>query len=134
MFGGALTMFESEEVKEKKKVDYTGLILAAILAPVLILFIHFGKGELGRAVCIDLGSILFAMKIRWDLKNRFWYWGIVAILLALHVPLLPFVHWPGGWVPAIVSLPFAVVDCLIVLGSLRFVEKYIVKSPPPQEV
>jgi hypothetical protein len=126
-------MFESGEVKEKKPVDYTGLILAAILAPVLILFIHFGKGEVGRAVCIDLGSILFAMKIRWDLRNRIWYWAVVVLLLALHVPLFLFIHWPGGWVPAIAALPFAVVDCLIVLGSLRFVEKYIVKTPPPEE-
>lgn len=127
-------MFESVEKKEKKEVDYTGLIIAAILAPVLILFIELGKGELGRAACIDLGSILFAMKIRWDLRNRVWYWAIVLVLIPLHIPLLLLVHWPGGWVPAIVSLPFAVVDCLIVLGSFRFVEKYIIKSPPAEEV
>jgi hypothetical protein len=119
-------MFETFEQDQKRKVDYTGLIIAAILAPILILFIELGKGELGRAACVDLGSILFAMKIRWDLRMRFWYWAIVLVLISLHIPLLLLVHWPEGWVPAIVSLPFAVVDCLIVLGSLRLVEKHMV--------
>ena len=121
------------EIKNDKRVDYSGLIIGVILSPVLLLFIYFGKGEIGRAACIALAGILFAIKIRWDLRNRLWFWGIIAVLLALHIPLLLLVRWPSGWVPAMAALPFALADFLIVLGSARFVEKFIVKSPPTEE-
>jgi hypothetical protein len=116
-----------------KRVDYSGLIIGLILAPVLILFIHFGKGEIGRAVCIDLAAILVAIRLRWHLKKHFWFWGIIVVLLALHVPLLLFIPWPSGWFPAVVALPFAVVDCLIVLWAVQFVGRFILKTPSSDE-
>lgn len=119
------------ETGSDKRVNYSGFIIGAILSPVLLLFIYFGKGEMGRAACIGLAGILLAIKIRWDLRNRFWFWGIIAVLLALHIPLLLLIRWPSGWVPAIAALPFALADFLIVLGAVRFVEKFILKTVPP---
>ena len=121
------------EDDDDKRTDYTGVIIGLLVIPVLELFIRLGKGEIGRAVCIDLVGILVAIRLRWDLKKYPWFWGIIALLLALHVPLLLFVPWPSGWVPAIVAMPFAVLDCMIVLGAVRFAERYIFKISPPDE-
>ena len=121
------------EIKSNNRVDYSGLIIGIILSPVLLLFIYFGKGEIGRAACIALAGILFAIKKRWDLRNQFWFWRIIALLVVLHIPLLLLVRWPSGWVPAIAALPFALADFLIVVGAARFVEKFILKTPRPDE-
>jgi len=113
----------------EKKRDYTGMAIGLILLPVLIVFIYFNKGELGRAVCTDLGAVLIAMHLRWELKRHPWFWGTIAFLLALHIPLLLIVRWPEGWISGAVALPFAAVDCLIVLGSLRLVENLFSRNP-----
>src|ERR1035441_3449302 len=99
---------------EKKPTDYTGVIIGAILLPVLLLFIYLGKEDMGRTVCVVLGMIMLAIRIRWDLRKRFWFWGIIICLLALHVPLFFIVQWPNGWLPAIGLLPIGVADCLII--------------------
>ena len=123
-------MYEHEE---KKQVDYSGVVIAVILAPVLLLFIHFGKGELGRAVVIVLFCIILAIKMRWDLRRHLWFWGIVVLLSVLHIPLLLYVTWPSGWVPALVATPIALADILIILGAVGFVEKVLLKTSPPDD-
>ena len=121
-------MFEQlEEPEEQKRTDYTGVIIGLILLPVLFLFIYLGKEDMGRAVFLGIGAMLVAIRVRWDLRKRIWFWGIIIVLLALHIPLLLLARWPHGWLPAIGWLPIAVADCLIVLGAVRLVEKLIVK-------
>ncbi len=119
-----------------KRTDYTGVIIGALLLPVILLFIYFGKEDMGRSVSIVLAAVMVAARIRWDLRRRVWFWGIIVAVLALHVPLLLLVRWPhglNGWLPAVGTLPIALADCLIILGAVRFVERFIVKSPPSAE-
>ena len=66
---------------------------------------------------------MVGIRIRWDLRSRIWFWGVIVLLLALHLPLFLLIQWPHGWVPAVVMLPVALVDCLIFLGIVRLVEK-----------
>jgi hypothetical protein len=58
------------ENHEKKPTDYTGLIIAAILVPVLLLFIYFGNEDLGLTVFIALAAVMLAIRIRWDLRRQ----------------------------------------------------------------
>jgi hypothetical protein len=118
----------------KKPTDYTGVIIAAILAPVYLIFYLLGQEEMGRSVFIVLGMTMLAIRVRWDLRRHFWFWAIIVVLLALHIPLLFLVRWPHGWLPAIGTLPIGLADVLIILGAVRFVEKFIVKAPPAEEV
>lgn len=62
---------EENEQPKKKRTDYTGVIIGAILLPVLLLFIHLDKQEMGRSVCIVLGMIMLAIRVRWDLPSGF---------------------------------------------------------------
>jgi hypothetical protein len=120
--------------QEKQSTDYTGVVIGIILLPVLLLFYYFGKEDMGRAVFLVLGAILFAIRIRWDLRRHFWFWGVIVLVLALHVPLFFIARWPHGWLPAVGWLPIALADCLIILGIVRFVAKFIVRTPPAEEV
>jgi len=123
----------TSDTLKKKRTDYTGVIIGAILVPVLVLFIHLGKQDMGESVCIVLGMMMLAIRIRWDLRKHLWFWGITVLLLVLHIPLFILVRWPPGWTPAIAMLPIGAADCLIIVGVVRFVEKFIVKSPPRDE-
>ena len=122
-------MFEQmAEPKEKKPTDYTGVIVGVIVVPVVLLFIHLGKEDVGRSVSIGLVTTLIAIRIRWDLRKHFWFWGTIVVLSLLQLPLVFALRWPSGWIPAIGTLPIALVDCLVILGGVRLVEKLMTKN------
>ncbi len=124
------------ETTKRKRTDYTGVIIGAIVTPVYILFWLYGKEELGRSAAIVLAMTMIAVRVRWDLRKRLWFWAIILSLLALHVPLLFLFRWPHGyhgWLPAVGTLPIGLADVLIILGAVRLVEKLLVKSPPTGE-
>jgi hypothetical protein len=43
--------------------------------------------------------------------------------VAIHVPLILLVPWSSRWIPAIIKLPFCIVDLLLILGIISTVEK-----------
>jgi peptidoglycan/LPS O-acetylase OafA/YrhL len=99
----------------------------------MLFFTYIGRDDMGRSVAISLGMIMLAVRIRWDLRRRFWFWGIVVLVLLLHVPLFFLVQWPKGWFYHKGMLPVALVDLVIILGAVRLVEKFIFKNTPPDE-
>jgi hypothetical protein len=122
-------MFERDPREAKALTDYTGLKIGAILLPMLLLFIYLGKADMGLAVFIVLGVGIVAIKIRWNLRKHIWFWAIIAIILALHVPLVFIVRWPQGSVPTLFyTLPFGLVDFLIISGALKLAEKLFSNS------
>ena len=124
-------MFDYEQApkEEKKPTDYTGLIFAAILAPVFLLFIYLGKVDMGLTVFIVLGMIMFAIKIRWKLRKHVWFWAIIAFILALHIPLFSIVRWPQSNIPTIAyALPFGIADFVLVMGAVGLAEKFFSKG------
>ena len=110
-----------------RRTDWTGPIIVLILSPVLLFFIYIGKGDLGRSVAVGLGMILLAIRARWDLRGHAWFWATVVFVLALHIPLFLVIRWPPGWTPGVVVWPFAVVDVVVILGTVRLVETFMAK-------
>ena len=100
------------------------------LAPVLLLFIYFGKGDMGLAVFSVLGVSIFAIKMRWkNLRKHIWFWAIIAVILGLHIPLFFMVRWPQGNMPTLFyTLPIGIADFLIISGALRLAEKFFSKA------
>jgi hypothetical protein len=125
-----------EDEDSKKRTDWSGVIIGLLILPVLVLFTHFGRDDLGRSVGFDLGAILVAVRMRWDLRNHWWFWGAIVLMFTLHIPLYFLIHWPKGWIPAIAVVPFAYADYLITMGAVLLVEKIVAwrwsnpESPP----
>jgi hypothetical protein len=127
-------MFERDPREAKTLTDYTGLKIGAILMPMLLLFIYFGKADMGLTLYIVSGVCIGAIKIRWNLRKHIWFWAIIAAIFALHVPLFFIVRWPNGKTPGLLyGLPFALVDFLIISGALRLAENFFLKGSSPTD-
>lgn len=124
-------MFEQiAELRKKRKMDYTGFVIVAVIVPVYLLFAHLGKEQMGKSAILVLTAVMFAIRIYWDLRRRLWFWATILSLLALHLPLRFLLPWPSGWLPIELTLPVALADFLIVLGAARLIGKHTSQSPP----
>ncbi len=120
---------EIERPQEERRTDYTGLKILGIVAPVFFLFVYLGKAEMGFTVVLILGMILLAIKLHWRLRNHFWFWASIAIVLALHFPLLFLIRWPDTKTPTIAySMPFGIADFLIISGAIRLSKRLFLKD------
>ncbi len=122
-------MFDYESPKPKEPVDYTGLKIGAMLLPVFFLITFLYNADAGLAASIVLGMIILAIKIRWNLRKHIWFWAVIAVILALHVPLVFMVRRPQGNVPTLFyTMPVGIADFLIISGALSLAEKLFSKG------
>ena len=123
-------MFDDEpQVKEREPVDYTGPKVVAILAPVFFLVAYLSDKDTGLTVCLVLGAVILAIKLRWKLRKHVWFWAIIVLILALHIPLFFLVRWKQGNIPTLAfSLPIGIVDFLLIMGAIGFAEKFFPKG------
>ena len=121
-------MFDGDPPKEKKPVDYTGLKIVGMLAPVFFLITFLTNADVGLAACVVLGMVMLAIKIRWQLRKRVWFWAIIGFILALHVPLVLMVRWPQGNVPTLFyTMPLGIADFALISGALALAERFFSK-------
>jgi len=122
-------MFDYEAPKEKGRADWSGTIIGAMLLPVLFFFIYLGKAEVGFTACIVLAMFMIAVRLRWELRRYAWFWGTIAFVLLLHIPLLFVIHWPQSNVPTIAySLPLGIADFLLISGAISLAQKVFAKN------
>jgi hypothetical protein len=122
-------MFDYDPPREKEPVDYTGLKIGVMSLPVFLLVTLLRNAEAGLAASIVSVAILFAIKIRWNLRKHVWFWAIIAIILALHVPLVFMARLPQGNTPTLFyTMPLGIADFLIISGALGTAEKLFLKN------
>jgi hypothetical protein len=126
-------MFDYESPKEKEPVDYTGLKIAAVTAPVFFLVTYLYNADTGLAACIVLDVIIFAIKLRWHLRKHAWFWAIIALILALHVPLVFMVQWPKNAPTIFYAMPIGIADFLIISGALKLAESLMSSGSPSND-
>lgn len=127
-------MNESDkEEPEEKKTDYTGLIAAAATLPVLLYFRHIGKFDLGLNIGICLGVNIIAIRFRWSLRRRVWFWLVMALVVAVELPLVLMIPWPKEWVPGVALLPIALVVFVVAMGAIQLAQKLFGKSTSGEE-
>jgi hypothetical protein len=117
-----------EESSRGIKNFFWAITAVVLTSPLFLLFDQQGKPGTGRAAWICAGMFLIAMKVRWELRSRPWFWIAVAVLLALHLPLILLVPWTSRWIPAVGILPIGILDLAIILGCIALVEKLVKSS------
>jgi hypothetical protein len=74
-----------------------------------------------------------AIRMRWELRNRPWFWMTIILVLLAQVPLILIIPFPRIIANRITLLPLGFANFLIIVGAIRLVEKIIVKAPPADE-
>lgn|ERR1035441_8353576 len=99
--------------------------LAAVAAasPVIPLLGYLGRPELERPAFYATATLAVAVEVCRDLRRRLWFWVSIVLLAALHVPLVMLLPWRAGWVPAPIILMFVVLDLIVMLTIIGFIEK-----------
>jgi hypothetical protein len=76
--------------------------------------------------------IAIAVRLNWNLKKYVWFWATIALVLALHVPLLSKIQWTTAKVHTI-AFPLALADFLVVSGAIRLAQMLFSKDTPSAE-
>lgn len=108
---------------ERKRRDWSGVIIGAVILPVYLVFHFLGKEDMGRTAALVLGMSLLAVRLRWKLRKHVWFWATVIAVFCLHIPLILRFRWPDRWISGTELLPFGLADLLIMLGCIWLVEK-----------
>jgi hypothetical protein len=117
-----------DDVSAAKKLRLPGwgvlcLIVGAL--PIYWLFDHFGKLDVALPTLNCVAMLVFAMAVKWKLRRHVCFWITMAILAALHVPLVLFVPWTTKWVPAIAIAAIDSGDLIVMLAILSVVGKVV---------
>jgi len=118
---------------QKMRLPWWG-VLCGIIGSTLSawLFDHFGRLDLALPTLISIGTLGFAIAIKWKLRGHVWFWITMTAIVAFHVPLILFVPWTTKWVPAPLLVPFCIADLIVILAIVSIVEKFV-ESPKPSE-
>ena len=126
--------YDQSPPERQGRADWTGTIIGALLAPVFFFFVYLGMAEMGFTVCIVLGMVVLAIKLRWKLRRHAWFWITIALVLVLHIPFFFIVRWPQTKIPTIAfSMPLGIADFLLISGAISLAEKLFSKGHPSDE-
>ena len=125
----SMVVNEQDSMERRRRTDWTGIIVTALMSPVFFLFVYLGKAEIGFTAYIVACVAAVAIKLRWKSRKHLWFWVTIALVLVVQIPLLFIVRWPRTNVPTIVySVPFGIVEFLSISGALRLAQRMFSKG------
>jgi hypothetical protein len=89
------------------------------------LFDHLGRFDLALPTMNGVAVFGFAIAVKRELSRRAWFWITMAVIAALHVPLILFVPWTTRWVPALAIAAIDSADFCVILTILSVVGKFM---------
>ena len=112
--------------QSSKRLTPIWALTAVICAsPLFFLFASQGNPGRGRAAMLSAAVIIIAIRSRWDLSDRLWFWITMVIIVALHVPLVLLTQWPQkGYAGYALWLP-AVLDFGVIYGLIKVAERIV---------
>jgi hypothetical protein len=111
---------------EKIRLPWWG-VLCLILGslPLYWLFDYFRHFGFALPTLVSVGMLGFVIAVKRNLWRHAWFWVTMAILAALHVPLILFVPWTTRWFPAIAIAAIGSADICVMFAILAVVATFI---------
>jgi hypothetical protein len=116
------------EIQEAKRLHLswrTRLFIFIVGAPTTFLFALYGRLELALPLMIIVGVLGLVILFKWKLRRHTWFWIAMAVIAALHVPLILLVPWTTRWVPALAITVIASADFCLMLWIISIVGKLV---------
>lgn len=124
------------DIREAKKIriPWWGVLLwMAGCGLIDWLLISLGKFDLSLPALNSIAVVGFTIALKRKLGRHMWFWGTMAVLAALHVPLILFVPWTSRWVPAIAIAAIDSGDLIVMLAILDIVGRFMDGSKSTEE-
>lgn len=106
------------EIRQAKKLHLpwrAQLLIFALCTVTFSAFAVYGKFELAMPVVNVAGVLGLTIWFKWKLKNHAWFWITMAVIAALHIPLILFIPWTTRWVPGVAIAVIDSIDfCLMI--------------------
>jgi hypothetical protein len=96
------------------------VILLCVMIPLDFLIADPGRA---RAAAVCAGVFGTTIWTRRHLRRKVWFWVVLVLLAAAHVPLILFVRWSNVSMPPPVLLGAALVDFAYVCGPIWLIEE-----------
>ncbi|HET6145737.1 MAG TPA: hypothetical protein VFE02_19695 [Candidatus Acidoferrales bacterium] len=123
-----LTNDVRSDIKAAKKLRMPGWVVVCVIIASFLCAWLFDNSRKLELVLPILNSILvlgFMLVLKRKLWRYAWFWGTVAAIAGLHVPLILFFPWTTRWVPALAIAVIDSVDFCLILWILAVVEKFM---------
>jgi hypothetical protein len=105
---------------QDRKVAFVILLCAA---PFFFFFLMHGGLGRARAAAVFVGVFSTTIWTRRHLRRKVWFWIVLAILAAGHVPLILLVHWSDAWISSYGLLGMGLIDFAYVCGPIWLIEE-----------
>ena len=116
------------DIREAKaiRIPWWGMLCwMATCGLIELLLLRLGRFDLGLPALNSIAVVGFAIALKRKLGQHVWFWGIMAVIAALHVPLVLFVPWGTMWVPALAIAAIDSVDLIAILAILAVVGRFM---------
>ena len=123
------------DIREAKtiRIPWWGMLCwMAACGLIELLLLRLGRFDLGLPALNSIAVVGFTIVLKRKLRRHTWFWGTMAILAALHVPLILFVPWGTRWVPALAIAAIDSADLIVMLAILAVVGKFMEGSNAPE--
>ena len=115
--------------RSENKVTLPWAIAAVLLtSPLLFVFMYFGRAGNGRAAWFCAVAIFLAVRFRWELSGKSWFWPSITVVSFVHLPLILFFPWSAAWVPSFLIFPLVFADVFLVLFLIHRVELFMARA------
>jgi len=116
------------DIREAKtiRIPWRGMLCwMAVCGLIEWLLIDLGRFDLGLPVLNSIAVVGYTIALKRKLGRHVWFWITMAILAALHVPLVLFVPWTTMWVPALAIAAIDSGDLILMLTILSVVSNLV---------
>ena len=96
------------------------VILLCVMLPLDFLIADPGRA---RATAICAGVFGTTIWTRRHLRHKVWFWTVLVLLAAAHVPVILWVRWSSEWISAYGLLGMALIDFAYVCGPIWLIEE-----------
>jgi peptidoglycan/LPS O-acetylase OafA/YrhL len=84
----------------------------------------------GMGACT--GALIFAAKIRWELRDKWWFWLALFVGALLQLPLVLLLPWSDRYLTGIGAMAFALPGFLMAYGCIFLAEKVFASNTRPE--
>jgi phosphatidylserine synthase len=90
-------------------------------------------GRLEESIPIAGGSAMcaIAVRLKWELRDRPWFWITMAIVVVIHILLIVNIPWTSRWIPSIAMAAVASADLIVIIIIIAVVQR-LVEGPAPR--